>query len=373
MTRRVLFYVQHLLGVGHVRRAAVIVRAMAAAGHEVSVALGGLPVRNVDFGRARIVRLAPVRTAASSFDLLLDADGAPVDEAWRRRRKGQLLDVFEQTAPDVLMIELFPFGRRQFRFELLPLVEAAEGRACIVSSVRDVLVRKDDAAKNRDVVNTARRWFERIFVHGDPAVIPFTDTFPEAEALSDKLVYTGYVAEDAEPPDPAGAGDVVVSVGGGAIGADLLRTAIAARPLGRLATARWRLLAGDNLPDGVFEELQAGAPEGVAVERARPDFRRLLASARLSISQGGYNTVMDVLRSSCRSVVVPFAEAGESEQTHRALVFQNRGLMTVLDAGSLGPESLAAAADEAMNKPPPDPGQLDMNGADETARLIGEL
>jgi predicted glycosyltransferase len=40
------------------------------------------------------------------------------------------------------VIELFPFGRRQMRFELLPLLEAARARSprpWIISSVRDVL------------------------------------------------------------------------------------------------------------------------------------------------------------------------------------------------------------------------------------------
>ncbi|MCH8110355.1 MAG: glycosyl transferase, partial [Proteobacteria bacterium] len=39
--RRVFFYVQHLLGIGHLRRAATITRAMAARGLDVTVASGG--------------------------------------------------------------------------------------------------------------------------------------------------------------------------------------------------------------------------------------------------------------------------------------------------------------------------------------------
>ena len=41
---RVLFHVQHLLGVGHLRRGELITRAMAARGIEGTVALGGHPV-----------------------------------------------------------------------------------------------------------------------------------------------------------------------------------------------------------------------------------------------------------------------------------------------------------------------------------------
>ena len=47
MSRRVMFYVQHLLGIGHLKRASLIARAMAAAGLDVSVVLGGREVPGV--------------------------------------------------------------------------------------------------------------------------------------------------------------------------------------------------------------------------------------------------------------------------------------------------------------------------------------
>ena len=48
---------QHLLGIGHVRRAALITRALSAAGLDVTVASGGFPVAGVDYGAARVVQL----------------------------------------------------------------------------------------------------------------------------------------------------------------------------------------------------------------------------------------------------------------------------------------------------------------------------
>ena len=44
MTRSVLFHVQHLLGIGHLRRAGAIARGLVAAGLDVTVASGGAPV-----------------------------------------------------------------------------------------------------------------------------------------------------------------------------------------------------------------------------------------------------------------------------------------------------------------------------------------
>ena len=45
---------------------------------------------------------------------------------------------------DVLLVELFPFGRRKFADELIPLLEDARRppRALVLSSVRDILANR---------------------------------------------------------------------------------------------------------------------------------------------------------------------------------------------------------------------------------------
>ena len=375
MTRRVMFYVQNLLGVGHLHRAATISRAMVAAGLEIHVCSGSPPDAAIDFGGTAVTNLPFVRAADASFKSLLNEAGAPIDTEWKDQRRAELLGAFERINPDILMIELFPFGRRQFRFELIPLLELAKPRAKIVCSVRDVLVQKDNPDRNREIVTTARQWFDRILVHGDQQLIPFTATFPEAEELADLIAYTGYVADHGEVPENTdlGKGEVIVSTGGGAVGEALLRAAMASRPLTALAAAPWRLLAGGNLPEEVVAKLKSIAPDGVSVERARPDFRTLLRNAALSVSQGGYNTVMDVLTARCRSVVVPFAEQGESEQTYRARVLAGRGLISVVESKDLDPGALARAIDSANQASKPKLGGLNLSGAAAAAQMIAAL
>lgn len=378
MTARVMFHVQHLLGIGHLKRASAIARAMTEDGLEVTMALGGPDVPEADFGNARLLRLPAARAADAAFSAILDDRGRPIDEAWKARRAELLMAAFRECRPRVLMFELFPFGRRQFAFEILPLLEAAAGDRCkVVSSVRDVLVRKPRPRRNREIVDVVRRWFDLVLVHGDPALIPFEDSFPEAAGIAGKLRYTGYVADRAPAASgggEAGSGEVVVSVGGGAVGGPLLEAALAARPLSRLADVPWRLLAGPNLDDARLARLAAKAPPGITVERNRPDFPVLLANCALSISQGGYNTVIDILGAGARAVVVPFAEGGENEQGFRARRLQQRGLVRVLDAGRLSPPTLARAVDEAMESPPPPAaGGIDLSGAATTAAIVAGM
>ena len=94
------------------------------------------------------------------------------------------------------------------------------------------------------------------------------------------------------------------------------------------------------------------------------------ASARLSISQAGYNTVCDILRAGCRSVLVPFAAGGETEQGARAERLERLGLATVLPEAGLGAGAMTRAVERALSAPAPGPAALDLGGAARTARLL---
>ena len=375
---RLLVYVQHLLGVGHVKRAAAISRACRQAGMEVHVALGGERVPHVDFGGAELVELPAIRSLDMTFKTLVTAaDGRPVDETVWFERRNILSSAAAEFEPDALLVEHFPFGRRQFAGEIVPLIEEmrSAGRP-VIGSVRDVLVEKRDATKSQRSAAVARAAFDRILVHGDPDVVAFERTFPAAKDIADLIRYTGYIVDDVAgiaAPGREGEGEVIVSTGGGAVGARLLSAAAEAAGAGALAPRTWRLLAGANMPDADFARLRASSSPLLIVERARPDFRSLLSRSALSISQAGYNTMMDILVARCPALVVPFAGAEESEQSLRAREFERRGVLSVLDEKELSPATLARAAAVALQKglrgQPP---SIDLDGARRSATIIIE-
>jgi predicted glycosyltransferase len=377
MKPRVLFYVQHLLGVGHVKRAEILAAAMAAAGLEVTVALGGKPMPEAPFAGVTVAELPPATIANEDFSALLDADGRPVDDAWKTRRRAALLGVYQSIAPDAVLIELYPFGRRQFVFELVPLLELvrrSERRPRVACSVRDVLVASRKPGRDAEVAAIARRFFDAVLVHGDPALIPFDATFPAASEIADLIRYTGYVAgEAADGAAPVGHDEVIVSAGGGAVGAPLLLAALAARPATPLAGKVWRFIAGPNLAEPDYRRLAATSDDRTVVERFRYDFPSRLGAAALSISQAGYNTTMDILRTGARAVVVPYETAGETEQRLRADILERKGLLTVVPAADLSAERLVRGVAEALAKPRPRAGAVNLSGAAATASMVGEL
>jgi predicted glycosyltransferase len=376
---RVLFHVQHLLGIGHVKRAAALARALAAGGFETIVLSGGEPVAGIDWGGAELAQLPSARALDASFKRLVDADGAPLDDAFRARRRARVLAEFARRRPHLVLLETFPFGRRAFRFELLPLLDAAASaapRPAVAVSLRDIVVAKPDPGRVEEIVGLVRQRVDRVLVHGDPRLVPLEASFPAAVRFADRLRYTGYVADPAPPSAGEageGTGEIVVSVGGGAVGGRLLAAALAARPLSRAAASPWRLIAGPNLPEDTFASLRRSAPPGVALERFRADFRALLRRCAASISQAGYNTVLDVLAAGCPAVLVPFAAGAETEQTQRAALLARRGVVQLVPEAGLTPALLAAALDRALAGRPAAAVPLDLDGAARAAAAVGEL
>ncbi|MBK1696839.1 glycosyltransferase family protein [Rhodovibrio salinarum] len=379
MAADVLIHVQHLLGIGHLQRASRIAAGCAAAGLETVLASGGLPVPDLQPGAARLEQLPAARAGDASFSHLADADGRSVDDAWKTARRDATLALFEREWPRVLLLELFPFGRRSLRFELLPLLEAAHARRprpWVVVSLRDLL-NPPGPEKADWAIDIVDRYVDRVLVHGDPQVARLEETIPEAQRIADKLVYTGYVVPEM-PRDVPSSGEVLVSTGGGAVGGALGHAAVRARALSHQAgTAPWRVLLGGNLPQSMFDAIQAAADPNTVVERNRADFPLLLAGCRLSVSQAGYNTVTEVLAAGVASVVVPFeGDGGEREQALRAERLAARGRLVSVREVGLTPQRLAQAIDRALAGPPVrqiDEATVDLAGIRNSSQILREL
>jgi len=379
MTRSVLFYVQHLLGIGHLRRALYLTDAMARDGLAVTLVTGGDPLPELARSAARrVVQLAPIRASDASFRNLIASNGRPPDEALWSARRETLLAAFAEAQPDAVVIEAYPFGRRAFRHELEPLVAAAQGRSprsLVACSLRDIVVAPQREDRQREIIERVRADFDAVLVHGDPRLIGLEASFPCMSEIADRLVYTGYVTAPVPPLDgsgTAGAGEVVVSAGGGAVGGTLLRAALGARRRGCLADSGWRLLAGPNLPPDEFAALTVELPAGVTVERYRSDFSQILRRCRVSVSQAGYNTVLDIIAARTPAVLVPFAEMSETEQSVRAERLAAAGIVEIVPAGALSPERLGDAIERAAQQRPAAL-RIDTAGARRSALIIGAM
>lgn len=374
MTSRVLFYVQHLLGVGHVYRATRVAHSLAKAGADVHLVWGGTEVPGFDFRDITVHRLSAVRSGDVSFSELVHSDGTPFTEMDKASRRGRLLSLLEDIRPGIVVTEAFPFGRRQMRYELVPFLEAAKAanpKPLIVASIRDIMQENRRRSRVEESVDYVKAYYDLVLVHGDQNMISIDETLQGVEHFKDKIRYTGIVAPDPifEDLAPEFQSDILVTVGGGAFGEELARTAIEASKHSAVASLQWLISTGSEMPEEQFQHLASVNGGRTKVVRFIPNLMSVMRASKISVSHAGYNTVADLLRSETSAILYPFTGGRETEQLRRAQLMQEAGLAKMIEPGTLSVETLIAAAQSIMHAEKTVP-PFDLEGADKSARIL---
>ncbi len=376
---RVLFYFLHLLGVGHIHRAQRLIAQFKKHGIAVDVIYGGMPISDISFEAENIHFLPPIQAADNTYATILNESGAPLTEDYMHDRKTKLLEVFNTLNPNLILIEAYPFGRRIVRHELKELLQVAKLRSpspLIASSVRDILQEKRKEGRVEETRDLIMELFDVVFVHSDPHVIKLDATYPLVESIIEKIRYTGFVVPEQKTSKPDFKSDIIISAGGGAFGGQLMKTAMNLARTNPFPDMTWCLATGHNLQPDAFNKLQKQSTQNISVVRSVPHLAAHLQSAKLSISQCGYNTAMDVLSvhdtSSCQAVFVPYDTEGQTEQLRRAALLNEAGYAINLPQSQLTPDRLLNAMKAAINLPKVE-SPIDFSGARNTAKLIKSM
>jgi len=380
MTRpSLLFYCQHSVGLGHLVRSLHLADGLAR-DFDVTFLNGGpwpadLPQPSaIDF-----VHL-PALGLAADYSLVSRDERYTVEQAVGLRRS-IIQRCFHDTAPDVVLVELFPFGRKKFASELMPLLEAARAARpapLVACSLRDILVgsRRDQQGHDDRASRLTNEYFDAVLVHADARFATLEETFHPTIPLRVPVHYTGFVrgpgvSERARAREPR----VLVSAGGGLVGAPLFRAAVEAHP--RLLEEhglRTLIVTGPFLPEPDVEELtrRAAGTTGLEVVRYLPDLGGEMAASAVSVSQAGYNTTMDILGCTTPAVVVPYGEGREDEQAARASRLERLGALRVLDPDELSAATLVDAVRDALDWTPLSV-PLALDGRTRTSKLLRTL
>jgi predicted glycosyltransferase len=363
-----LLYCQHSVGLGHLMRSYALSAALAERFRVVLLCGGAVPAGIRPPAGVRVVALPPLGVGADGRFASHDPRYT-LEQAWAARQ-ARILATFRALRPAAVVVELFPFGRAKFARELVPLLEAARATGALTAcSLRDILVsRRSDQQEHDDrAARRADALLDAVLVHGDPRFARLDETFAPRRPLRVPVHYTGFVVREPDAAPAGRGGHVLVSSGGGLVGEPLLRAAALAQPA---AGVPMRLIAGPLLPAEAFERLTALARPGVELRRTVQDLGAELRAARASISQGGYNTALEVIRSGVPALVVPYETPEEDEQVQRAARLERLGAVRVLRAGRL--DGLADELPELLRfRPAPAP--LALDGAPRSAALLERL
>jgi predicted glycosyltransferase len=375
---RLLFYCQHSLGMGHLIRSFAIAGGLTNHFDVVFLNGGPLPQGQRPPEEIEIVNLPPLGFD-SEMQLLSRDDSHTVIQAQRLR-----LEIMRKALcsvkPEVLLIELFPFGRKKFARELIALLEDARALSTppvVVCSLRDILVERnqhhDELACHR-----ANRYFDAVLVHSDARFARLEESFHPCSSIEVPVHYTGFVTrEKKEEAEPQATGEprIVVSAGGGLVGETLLHTAIEAYEFVNVPDKpEMRVIGGPFIPEQAWQTLEKIAREkqGISLIRSVPDLGVELWNAAASISQCGYNTAMDILRSRVPALVVPFSGAKQDEQMNRARRLEHLGALRVLEPERLDAQTLAVEIEHLLHFQP-SAVELHMNGVENTSQFLNDL
>ncbi len=371
MTHRppLLCYCQHSVGLGHLIRSYALCAALSERYRVVLLCGGPLPEQIPPPAGVQVVALPPLGVGAQGGFVSHDARYS-LDQAWAARGE-RILSTFRAVRPVAVLVELFPFGRAKFARELVPLLEAARAAGALTAcSLRDILVSRRANQREHDdrAARLAEAHLDAVLVHSDPGFARLEETFAPSRPLRIPVHYTGFVVRDIAGTRPPG-DHVLVSAGGGLVGEPLLRAAAGAQ---RLTGVPMRLIGGPLLPEDAWQRLEALERPGLEVGRTVADLGAELAGARASISQGGYNTALEVLRAGVPGLLVPYATPEEDEQRRRARLLERLGAVRVLDPERLSPTALAEEI-EPLLAFRPRPASVGLDGARRTADVLDGL
>ena len=377
---KVSFYCQHVLGIGHFHRSLEICKALAVR-HRTTLILGGPPVA-VDYPDIAALILPGLEMDEEFLSLVPCQAGTSLAAVQEERRR-LLHDHLQHNRPDIFITELYPFGRKAFRFELDPLLSelrAPSSPNCLCCcSVRDILVEKKEGREKfeRRVVQTLNTSFDGILIHADPQVVPLSATFGLLDDIEIPMYYTGFVAKAKSTGNSQvidkmlhqGPNDklIVASIGGGNVGSELLQAVIVAFARLHSKNVHLQIFSGPYCDAESYRMLSANNAENITVSRFTDRFPDWLEAADLSISMAGYNTCMNLLQAGIPALVYPYKQ--NREQRLRAEKLAAKAPILVLDEDDLDPVRLAHCMDEQLTRPRAT-NIININGATESVRQL---
>ncbi len=373
-----LFYVQSCRGVGHLHRIASLATTLIST-HPTSrviVVSGGpshpdVEERLVSHG-IRFVQLETLKAANKEQWKLVTNENTPITTDIQIKRRDVLLNVLRMEVPTAVVIEMFPFGRRRFHFEIEPLLNACyeqRPRPLIACSVRDLLVKLkiNDQLWALNKINT---YYDCVFVHSDSNIIPFSHSFKYSNEMKDKIVYTGYVVDSSRVNAidnittnnksnsntsqssliTQRKNQIIVSTGNSYSGhvehfyhsvllarLKLIRSMKDTKWILRINKDRWsESIQWRKNFNEKYRTSSSSASSSNITDNVRweinndRDFINVLNESFLSISQGGYNTTMETIITNTPNIIIPISvgkRGKDIEQLNRSNIFCQKNLV----------------------------------------------
>ncbi|MEI8366434.1 MAG: hypothetical protein WCF65_08465 [Parachlamydiaceae bacterium] len=312
------------------------------------------------------------RSLISEFDIDFLVEGSETNPLIKSPHFHQrsLPPILSEDTYDFFISEQFPFSTPEFAKEAEDLINTLKHRnprCAIICSLRDTTP-LTPLGQEHKTLEFIQRLYDYVFVHTDSHLYKLEESFSFADKIADKLVYTGFITNpNLEIEEKERKQRIVVSIGSGDFGEELLYAAIEAAPF--FLDYEFSLLTGQKIPNKILAEmkilaLKAGA-ENVSILPSVRKFEEYLSESALSISLGG-PTVVSVASTRTPAIILP---SGIHDQYARRMKFSTSGFIKLIATEDLATERFCSAIREALAMPPP-AFEVDVSGAQTTLKEI---
>jgi predicted glycosyltransferase len=378
MKKTLLFYCQHSIGIGHLVRSFALINSLKKSFLVTLVSGGDFP-KGISIPEGiNFVQLPAIGLDLNNCLEAIDST-EPVHVVMKSRQK-EIMRIYNEIEPDIFVSEYFPFGKIQFMGDLLPLLKRTKSSkkpVNVICSLRDILEPKSMAKKMKQdfSVKIINEYYSSIMVHGDEYFITLGETCPQLNRIEIPISYTGYVSGETYLPkiDRTEFNEIVLSAGGGKIAPPFITKMICSfKNYGFGEGTILKVIAGPIYPKEDWIELQKLVKDepNIILLRSVESLTDVWKKAKLSISLGGYNTLMEVICSRVPALILPYCNESNSEQEIRAIKLKEEGLVETTDFKNSSEAELSLYVKKVLNFNPADK-ELNLNGV-ENMRVILE-
>ena len=290
-------------------------------------------------------------------------------------------DIFE---PQLFLVDHVPAG---VWGDLLPTLRLLKEReAGIVLGLRDILDSPEVTRavwRQKNFYKLVETYYDELFIYGCRDVFDTASQYGLDRELGEKIRYCGYVCSEESHRTPEQIREklrmrkdrlIVVTAGGGYDAYPLMEACLKAfRLLGKELPFEALFITGPLMEPLQRECLQTLASEvGVSVEVCVEDILSYMNAADLVITMAGYNSLSEILHLRKKALVIP-RQGPSAEQTTRARLFSERGLIDAIFPDELSPRTLAERIMADLDRtdyPSPDPSIELCGGRRAAARLV---
>ncbi len=365
-SKRLLFYSHGTMGLGHLRRTLLICEGLRANFQNLSslivtgsaMAHGFRMSPGIDYVKLpSVTKLDNEQYTSRSLALEF--------EEIRNMREQILLQTTLNYKPDFFFVDNVPLGMRGEARKALAYVKDYLPHTPVFLILRDILDSSGSIVSHwqkSNIFEAIDHFYDRIFICGLPVIFNPVAEYQFPESVVRKTSFGGYIArpfnEEAvrcarQQFCPNREKLIVVTVGGGSDGADVVENFLSALPrVCRELPVASAVLLGPEMDPEIARRLKSGSPDGCPITFIdfHEDALAYLAAADLVVSMAGYNTISEILYLHKKAIVIPRIWP-RTEQLIRSRRLQELGLLKMIHPGNLDPQSFAQKMIDGLNSP----------------------